>query len=90
MFFSQQITDIQAVLVVLEDTFECNSEHLFVDLPLAEMIDVSPSDMDNFIADLGKRLGFTLETKGITEHTSINALARSIQRSRTLQNLSAA
>ena len=90
MFFSQHIIHTQAVLVVLETTFGCNSENLFVDLPLAEMLNINPVDMVKFTLNLEASLGFELKLEGINNQSSINEIAKMVEKSRKSQCLKAA
>tara|TARA_B100001971_G_C17660561_1_gene272562 strand:+ start:106 stop:375 length:270 start_codon:yes stop_codon:yes gene_type:complete len=89
MYISKETICVQAVFAVLEDTFECTCEFLFVDLPLVEMLSITPIDMVRFTLALEVSLGFQLDLEGITNRSSVNDVASAVLRSEH-QALSAA
>ncbi|APD92338.1 hypothetical protein BM525_20990 (plasmid) [Alteromonas mediterranea] len=89
MFISKETICVQAVWSVLEETFGCDCEGLFVDLPLVEMLRISPIDMVKFTLALEVSLGFQLDLTGLTNCSSINEVAQAVLRSE-YQALSAA
>lgn len=73
--FSQHIIYVQAVLATLEDVFKCDSDNVFVDLPLTEMLNVNDGRMMNLAVTLNTVFGANLPLTQFSSQQSVNEIA---------------